>query len=240
MNNTYIIGDVHGEYNTLLKLIEKLPKNAEIIFVGDLIDRGAKSRQVIELIRKHNYRCVLGNHEEFMIDYGTSFTKSYPKSTNASFMHTWYNNGGDATLYSYNLVQYTGGLTCVENEEGMQQFKNDIEWLKTLPLYIELPNTINNLPVVITHASCADVWHHHDSRNGQETFREYALWHRIPPKKESKIFNIYGHTPMDFGVEIEDNYVNVDTGCYIKKHGYNTLSAFCVQSCEVISVSRVE
>jgi len=127
MKTTYIIGDVHGEYNTLLKLIEKLPKDAEIIFVGDLIDRGAKSRQVIELIRKNNYRCVLGNHEEFMIDYGASFTKSYPKSTNASYMHTWYNNGGDATLYSYDLIQYTGGLTCVENEEGMQQFKDDID-----------------------------------------------------------------------------------------------------------------
>jgi len=240
MKQTYVIGDVHGEYSTLIKLVEKLPSDADIIFVGDLIDRGAKSREVIEFIRTNNYRCVLGNHEEFMIDYGTSFTKTYPNSTNPSFLHSWYNNGGDATLYSYNLIKYTGGLTCVENEEGMQQFKDDIEWLKTLPLYIELPNTINDLPVVITHASCADVWHHHDNPNAKETFKDYALWHRIPPNKESKIFNIYGHTPMDFGVEVEDHYVNVDTGCYIKKHGYNTLSAFCVQSCEVISISRVE
>lgn len=52
MKKTYIIGDIHGEYDTLIKLIEKLPFNAEIIFVGDLIDRGAKSREVIELIRK--------------------------------------------------------------------------------------------------------------------------------------------------------------------------------------------
>ena len=140
MKQTYIIGDVHGEYDTLSKLIEKLPKEAEIIFVGDLIDRGAKSREVIELVRKNNYGCVLGNHEQLMIDYGTSFTKTYPKSTNPCFMHTWYNNGGDATLYSYNLIKYTGGLTCVENEEEMKQFKEDIEWLKTLPLYIELPD----------------------------------------------------------------------------------------------------
>jgi len=239
MKNTYIIGDVHGEYNTLIKLIEQLPKDADIIFVGDLIDRGASSRAVIELIRKKNYRCVLGNHEEFMIDYGISFTKTYPKSTNPSFLHTWYNNGGDATLYSYNLIKYTGGLSCVENEEGMEQFKDDIKWLKTLPLYIELPNKINNKPVVITHASCADVWHHHDNPDGVETFKEYALWNRKEPKRESAIFNIFGHTPVDFGVEIEEHFVNVDTGCYIKKHGYNTLSAYCVESGEVINVSRV-
>jgi len=239
MKKTYIIGDAHGEYDTLIKLIEKLPEDAEIIFVGDLIDRGAKSKDIIEFIRKNNYRCVLGNHEQLMIDYGKSFTKHYPKTANTSFLHTWYNNGGDATLYSYNLIKYIGGLSCVENEEGMTQFKDDIEWLKTLPLYIELPNKINGKPVVITHASCANVWWQHDNQNAQETFREYALWNRTPPKKDSEIFNIFGHTPVEFGVEIEDNYVNVDTGCYIKKHGYNELSAYCVENGEVISVSRV-
>ncbi len=37
---TYIIGDVHGEYDTLLALVDKLPKDAKLIFVGDLVDRG--------------------------------------------------------------------------------------------------------------------------------------------------------------------------------------------------------
>ena len=112
--------------------------------------------------------------------------------------------------------------------------------VKNFPLYIELPHKTNGKPVVISHASCADVWHHNDKADGQETFREYALWYRIPPKKESEIFNIFGHTPVEFGVEIEDNYVNIDTGCYIKKHGYNELSAYCVETQEVVSVSRVE
>ncbi len=241
MKKHYIIGDVHGEFDTLLALIDKLSKDAEIIFVGDLIDRGAKSREIIEFVRQNNYTCVLGNHEDMMINYGTSFTKTYPNSTNPSFLHSWYNNGGDATLFSYGLLKYDkkDGMQCVENAEMIQQFKDNIEWLKTLPLYIELTYKINNKPVVITHASCADVWHLHDNPNGAETFREYALWHRKPPKKESDIYNIYGHTPVEFGVEIEENYANVDTGCYIKKHGYNELSAFCVQTQEVVSVSRV-
>jgi len=40
MPTHYIIGDIHGEYQVLLKLIEKLPKDAKLIFVGDLIDKG--------------------------------------------------------------------------------------------------------------------------------------------------------------------------------------------------------
>ena len=241
MYKTYIIGDVHGEYETLLSLVAKLPKNAEIIFVGDLIDRGAQSKEIIEFVRKNNYRSVLGNHEQLMIDYGTSFTKTYPDSTNPSFLHNWYNNGGDATLFSYGLLKYDRkeGMQCIKNPEAMKQFLADIEWLKSLPLYIELPQKINNKPVVITHASCGDVWHHHDNPDGQETFKEYALWQRRDPKPESKIYNIFGHTPVEFGVEIEEHFANVDTGCYIKKHGYNELSAFCVETQEVVNVNRV-
>ena len=240
MRKTYIIGDVHGEYDTLLKLVQKLPLDAELIFVGDLVDRGAKSKEIIKFIRENKHKCVRGNHEQLMIDYGTSFTKTYPRSTNASFMHTWYNNGGDATLYSYNLIKYTGGLTCVENEYGMNEFKDDIEWLKSLPLYIELPHKVNHKTVVISHASCADVWQHHNNPDGIETFKEYALWNRKEPKQDSEIFNIFGHTPSEFGVDIQEHYVNVDTGCYIKKHGFNELSAYCVQSGEVVSVYRIK
>lgn len=241
MNKTYIIGDVHGEYKTLLALVKKLPSDAEIIFVGDLIDRGANSADVIKFVREHNYACVLGNHEEFMLTYGVSFTKTYPTSTNASFLHSWYNNGGDSTLFSYGILEYTkeNGMQCVENEAGLNRFLDDIEWLKTLPLYIELPLKINNRPVVVTHASCGDVWHLHKNADAQETFRDHALWNRKDPKPTSEIFNIFGHTPVEFGVEIEEHFANVDTGCYIKRHGYNTLSAFCVQTQEVVSVSRV-
>ena len=241
MSQTYIIGDVHGEYETLLALVSKLPKDAKIIFVGDLIDRGASSAQVIKFVRENNYACILGNHEDLMLTYGVSFAKTYPDSTNPGFLHSWYNNGGDATLFSYKILKYDrkAGMACVENEDGMKQFLDDIEWLKTLPLYIKLPQKINNKPVVISHAPCADVWHHCDNPNGADTFKDYALWHRKDPKPESEIYNIFGHTPVEFGVEIEEHFTNVDTGCYIKKHGYNELSAFCVETQEVVSVSRV-
>lgn len=241
MMRTYIIGDVHGAYETLLALLSKLPEDAEVVFVGDLVDRGPASAQIIRLVREKGYRMVLGNHESLMIDYGTSFTKSYPDSSNASFLHTWYNNGGDATLFSYGLLEYTTeGLLCVEDEAAMAQFLDDIAWLKSVPLYLELPVRINDRPVVVSHAPCADVWHHHDDPDGQETFREYALWHRRDPKPESTIYNIFGHTPVEFGVEIEDHFANVDTGCYMKRYGYGELSAFCVETQEVVNVRRVD
>jgi serine/threonine protein phosphatase 1 len=241
MKKTFVIGDVHGEFDTLFKLIEKLPQESDLIFVGDIIDRGAKSKEVIEFIRTNNYKCVLGNHEQFMIDYGKVFLKEHPNSTNTSFMHTWYNNGGSETLFSYGLLKYyrKGGLECVDNEKGVKQFKEDIAWLETLPLYIELPNKINNMPVVISHANCANSWWQRNNPDSQESFKDYILWNRDTPNTDSEIFNIFGHTPVDFGPEIEDHYINIDTGCYIKKHGYNMLTAYCIETGDVIQVQRV-
>ena len=54
----YIIGDVHGCYNTLMELIAKLPKDAKLCFVGDLIDRGPNSKDVVE-----------GEHTEWMYHF---------------------------------------------------------------------------------------------------------------------------------------------------------------------------
>jgi Calcineurin-like phosphoesterase len=70
-----IIGDVHGEYDALIKLLGKLgydengfhPENRKIVFIGDLCDRGPNSPGVIYLVKKlishGNAQAILGNHE---------------------------------------------------------------------------------------------------------------------------------------------------------------------------------
>ncbi|NOR57946.1 MAG: hypothetical protein GQ474_05420, partial [Sulfurimonas sp.] len=60
------------------------------------------------------------------------------------------------------------------------------------------------------------------------------------PETDASIFNIFGHTPQEFGVDVEDHYVNVDTGCYMHTYGYSQLSTYCVESGETISVQRVQ
>lgn len=64
MRRTIIIGDVHGCADEVLDLFAKvgLTKEDEVIFVGDLVDRGPKSREAIEIAMEHD--AVLGNHEE--------------------------------------------------------------------------------------------------------------------------------------------------------------------------------
>jgi serine/threonine protein phosphatase 1 len=68
----YVIGDVHGCYHTLTHLINKLPSDAELIFVGDIYNKGRYAKEVIELVIKNNHRCIRGNHEEAMFGRLTS------------------------------------------------------------------------------------------------------------------------------------------------------------------------
>jgi len=49
MKKHYIIGDIHAEYKTLLALVEKLSKDAKLIFVGDLISRGSQGKEVVSV-----------------------------------------------------------------------------------------------------------------------------------------------------------------------------------------------
>ncbi len=54
MNSIYIIGDIHGCFTTLIRLIDRLPKNSKIAFVGDMVDRGLQSKEVVEFIKNNS------------------------------------------------------------------------------------------------------------------------------------------------------------------------------------------
>lgn len=67
MKRTLIIGDVHGCYDELSELLDQaaIGDKDQIIFVGDLFDKGPHPDKVLRLFRRHpNMRSVRGNHEE--------------------------------------------------------------------------------------------------------------------------------------------------------------------------------
>ncbi len=99
MKNYWFIGDIHGEIRLLNRLLENIIKFApeRIVFLGDYIDRGSHSREVVDRLMglEVPVTCLMGNHEIMMLN----------AMEDSGFGHNpielWYYNGGEATLQSF-------------------------------------------------------------------------------------------------------------------------------------------
>ncbi len=114
-----VIGDIHGHYEGLMKLLEAIAplQSDQVYFLGDLIDRGPQSSQVVNFVKQSSYKCLLGNHEQMLIDILASGQKQHPAWV------AWLYSGGQATVSSY-------------QEEIIPE--DHLDWLLTLPTYIDL------------------------------------------------------------------------------------------------------
>ena len=99
MKNFWFIGDIHGEIRLLDQLLENVLRfNPEqIVFVGDFIDRGPYSKEVVDRILGLDVQvaCLMGNHEMMMLNALEDM--GYGQSP----IELWYYNGGEATLQSF-------------------------------------------------------------------------------------------------------------------------------------------
>lgn len=72
MSRTVVVGDIHGCYDELLALVRSvgLGESDRLISVGDLVTKGAKSREVLELFMNDTrFKSVLGNHDRALLEY---------------------------------------------------------------------------------------------------------------------------------------------------------------------------
>lgn len=113
-HHTFAVGDVHGRASALARLLDHLddvqPRRAprELIFLGDLIDRGPESRRAIELAMGAAERCdfhtiLPGNHELMLLDALDDPHANFP---------LWFHNGGSA-IFEEHEFDTAGGLPAV-------------------------------------------------------------------------------------------------------------------------------
>ena len=219
---TFAIGDIHGCYYTLLELMNKLPLESgdKIIFLGDYIDRGLHSKQVVQYVKEMadagQAIALLGNHEKMCID-------TYNGS--GHWGQTWRNNGAEQTVDSYDARspedkimppmfdterrdEWNANLPKVSNEH--------ITWMESLPL------THEDEKYIYVHAGI------NPDYPMNEQVEDDLLWIRNKflncPTQYPKIV-VFGHTALEKPI-IKHNFIGLDTGCV---YG-NFLSAMCMES----------
>lgn len=212
-----IIGDVHGCFDELVELLHLLgyhvgerrsvsgeqtytithPERRRLIFVGDLVDRGPKVVEVLELVMTASARgravVVLGNHDRKLLRY----------------------------LSGHSVTVAHGFETTVEQlARTSEEFQRRVErFLKHLPHHLVLEEG----KLVVAHAGLPLEYQGRDSpvvrrvalfgvttgevdERGLPIRLNWALYYR------GRAIVVYGHTPVTEPVWV-NRTVNIDTGC---------------------------
>ncbi len=217
-----VIGDIHGCYKSLMALIKQLPKGEKICFVGDLMDRGPRSRQVIEYVKNSEHDCVKGNHEDMMI-HDLSFQEGHLK---VDYTGGFCRHGGLATLESYKTYEVNekleSGKICKVHKLNEKLIKSHLEWMDKLPIYIEYKDCVNDNGdyLIVAHTGgIGDVWKDRNNKTLKNRFDDTVMWQRkIPPKRVPNAYSIFGHTPQQKGALVKKIFACIDTGCCFKSN----------------------
>lgn len=130
----YVISDIHGQLDLFEKLIEYFdPKNHQLVLIGDLNDRGPKSKDCFlkgkELVEKYQAIYLRGNHEDY-------FLKFLDNPEEVAEMY-WL-NGGRETVNSLLHPGATEEYSPTEMAMMLRShYKELIDFLKELPYYFE-------------------------------------------------------------------------------------------------------
>jgi serine/threonine protein phosphatase 1 len=190
----YAIGDIHGCLESLERLLDKINPDLSrdrLLFVGDYIDRGPQSREVVDYVIRLKSKappgqviCLKGNHEAMFLD----FLEGGPAEM---FIF----NGGRATVEGY-----WGGAWVAR--EGLALPPDHAQFFQDLELFYETPDYI---------------FVHGGLKPGvplAEQVEDDLLWIRgefITSQEDFGRQVIFGHTPFKQPL-LMPNKIGIDTG----------------------------
>jgi len=207
----YAVGDVHGRVDLLADLHRQIAEDAGhltpgtdklVVYVGDFVDRGMESRQVIDLLLKRplpDFSAVylLGNHDAWLLSF----------LVDPQCGPTWLRYGGDATLHSYGVSvglrrddpQHYGRLQAELRERVPRRH---VDFLQNLELSYETGDFL------FVHAGVRP------TLPLDRQAAEDLLWIREPFLSWRRDFGkvvVHGHT---VGAEpiVRSNRIGIDTG----------------------------
>jgi len=194
MKKIFAIGDIHGCLGKLQSLIQNISadqKNDIIVFIGDYIDRGSASREVVDYViqLKGEYKnvvCLLGNHEYMFLRYLDGVDEE---------MYLY--NGGQATLFAYAI-----SLAETPQKRKAKIPPEHLQFFESLLLHYEMDDYL------FVHAGL---------KPGLILSRQTIhnlLWVRhefIDTDYDFGKMIVFGHTPLSYPL-IMPNKIGIDTG----------------------------
>lgn len=210
-HRAYAIGDVHGRLDLLDSILTRIaadnaarkPARTTIVFLGDLIDRGPQSAQVVERLRTYRPAFakpvfLMGNHEEVLLRIVAGETDIIPD---------WMRFGGAECARSYGLDPVD--LECREPTSALRLLRRSIpkEHLNFLSGFAD---TASFGRYLFVHAGV---------RPGVPLAKQAAQdlrWIRAPfldDETDHGRIVVHGHTISE-EIDERPNRIGLDTGAY--------------------------
>jgi serine/threonine protein phosphatase 1 len=199
----FVIGDVHGCAEQLNRLLAKQPNDSQLVFVGDLVDRGPNSADVLQTVMgacRAGAICLAGNHEAMMLDFLDRPTERGAR---------WFRFGGLQTLESLKIggvSEHSDAAALLAGRDALETLLGGeiIAWLRGLPTQWHSGN------VHVVHASADPgqpmnnqeiktlIWGHPDFATRNRTDDQWV---------------VYGHTIHEHPTAVQGR-IAVDTGAF--------------------------
>jgi len=223
MRRLFAISDIHGCFSTFYEMVTsviRLTKTDGLILLGDYIDRGEQSKEVIDFIidlqkKGFNVTPLTGNHEQMLLDAWND----------PAALYQWYMNSGATTLLSFGI------------SDIMEIDRSYIDFFSGLRFYKEVGDFI------FVHAGF------NDYESDPFSDRHTMIWECSPsysnPMLSGKTI-IHGHRPKTIDhvkklISSNSKVIPVDTGCvYEKDLGYGNLSALEVNTMNLVSIPNYQ
>jgi Calcineurin-like phosphoesterase len=223
----YAIGDIHGRLDLLDALLERIwadaPKDGNtLVFVGDYIDRGPASKDVVERLiglERPGWQIIKlrGNHEQFLLEY----------LGNPEVFSAWRGFGAAETLLSYGVrpPMFSGESARAHAEFTAQLPRAHQAFFNTLPY----AHTIGDYFFVHAGVRPAIALDRQSPEDMMWIREEFLLC----DDRLDKVI-VHGHTPGQSPV-LRHNRIGVDTGAYAT--GCLTAAKLAGESCTFISTN---
>lgn len=210
------IGDIHGHYDGLMALLDVVApgETEQVYFLGDLIDRGPSSAQVLQFVRQSGFQSLLGNHEQLLLEAFPGGHASAPE------LQAWLYSGGQSTLTSY---------------ESPSALLDQLDWIRSLPTYLDLGN------LWLVHAGVHPEMAIEEQTTQEFCWIRDIFHSSTQPYFADKLI-LTGHTitftfpGVSAGALVKGNgWLDLDTGAYHPKSGW--LTALSIETEETLTDS---
>ncbi|EQC31249.1 hypothetical protein SDRG_11170 [Saprolegnia diclina VS20] len=221
-----IVGDVHGcldEVHLLLAACAFAPAHDVLIFVGDLVNKGPQSAEVVRFVRTTGALCVRGNHDDAALSAYYGRRTGTPETSIAAF-DTRYDYVADLSPDDIAFLEQLPFSIALPELDTLVVHAGVVP---NIPLEAQVPQNLYKMRYLIPPSSTNEAWAASEAK--PETGGLWAPQYNGPP------FIVFGHDAKA-GLQECAHALGLDTGCCYGRE----LSAVILPERRVVSVPALK